>query len=488
MKPAVLAFAAALICGFVATDVALAQVGSVRSGDATAGREAEASRLQREAKKKAEEAKAAAAKAAAAAKKGGGAPPDPAALKAMAMTTATTAVKTKGDYCTVTDARIIGQGQVNSNGKVVKTTLVEAACSEGLGYVLSAREDGTADSNDCIAAAQPVDGQPSTISCILPANANPEKALQPALTKTGNKCEIDKAAPIGATPTSMLYEIVCKDSTGVVLVVSTPRSVDSKVTAANCLNAPAAGITCKLTTEEQNLAPSRALLAKSGKTCEVDKQRFVMAGQNGDYFEFACKSGEGFMLQADLKGDFLRTVGCGGAAGIGGGCTLTDAKLAATSDAALYTRLSKAAGFDCNVAKYGVFPQRAGVQEAVELSCTNRPDGGVLVTTKETSFVYNCGRSDIDGFKCSYSPIDAAYKAFTADLKSKNKVTCEVNGLRTIGVAADGFGYVETTCADGGQGFVIKYPKNKNAPEEVLVCSQAVGIGGGCKLASNLKK
>ena len=101
--------------------------------------------------------------------------------------------------------------------------------------------------------------------------------------------------------------------------------------------------------------PIKAMMTQSSKTCDISGTRYVLSTVDGsEYYEIACQSGEGFMLQVKAE-QLAKTIKCAEAAFVGGGCTLTDAREAETQQAGLYSSLAKKAGFDCDVAKYAAF-------------------------------------------------------------------------------------------------------------------------------------
>jgi hypothetical protein len=392
--------------------------------------------------------------------------------------------------CTVTASRFIGEGALADKTQVKS---YEVACQEGLGYVIIAKlkPAGTPIFFDCLTASRPgPDGKPSPTACKLPANANPSAGLQPLVDKTGHSCPVDKARAIGSSPEKNYYELACKDGQGVVLI--TPVTVGGPApTAENCLALGDGGgdLKCTLTTHEQQLAVVDQLAAASGRACTAKGRRFVGTMTSGDtYYEVACADGKGYMLAADSSGKLNQTVDCINATGIGGGCTLTDIRQAQTEESALYSRLAKKAGFDCQVSKYGVFPAKDASTEVVELQCANRPDGGVgIFPASGAPLVYDCLRAQNQGYRCSMSNEEALYPKLSAQLRAKNKPSCVVSGARPFGRTST-TDLIEVACADGGPGWVLEYPTASTEPSTLLNCAQAAaGGGGGCQLPTNRK-
>ena len=401
-----------------------------------------------------------------------------------------------GVACSLTDARFVGSSDEKKDGVKVTTAFFEVACSEGLGYIIQAKTDDSVPlTYDCVATSAPAigpDGKPqkNSLSCLLPGNANPVAGLQPLIAKMGSSCAIDQARYIGQSPTTAYYELACKSGAGMVLLAGMPATADRKITAMSCVAFGQSGKSCELTTPEQNLEPIKAMMTQSSKTCDISGTRYVLATVDGsEYYEIACQSGEGFMLQVKAE-QLAKTIKCAEAAFVGGGCTLTDAREAETQQAGLYSSLAKKAGFNCDVDKYGVFPVQGNDKEVVELACKNRPDGAVgifPVAAGVKTQILDCVRSQLSGYRCSYSKQELVYPKLTSSLKSLGKSTCTVSNVNMIG-RADTSEFLEVACSDGLPGWVIEYTAGVEAPKSVLSCTQAKGIGGGCKLPGNMLK
>jgi len=420
----------------------------------------------------------------------------PEAQRKIGMAKAPEIIAKSGLACGLTDARFVGSSDEKKDGVKVTTAFFEVACSEGLGYIIQAKTDGSVPlTYDCVATSAPVigaDGKPqkNSLGCLLPANANPVAGLQPLVAKTGSHCVVDKARYIGQSPTSAYYELACQSGAGMVMLAGLPATADRKITAMSCVAFGQSGKSCELTTPEQNLEPIKAMMAKSNKACDISGTRYVLSTVDGsEYYEIACQSGEGFMLQVKAE-ELAKTIKCAEAAFVGGGCTLTDAREAETQQAGLYSSLAKKAGFDCDVAKYAAFAVQGNDKEVVEMACKNRPDGAVGIFPTSAGVkpqILDCVRSQLSGYRCSFSKQELVYPKLTSSLKSLGKSSCTVSNVNMIG-RADTSEFLEVACSDGLPGWVIEFTTGVEAPKSVLSCTQAKGIGGGCKLPGNALK
>jgi hypothetical protein len=394
--------------------------------------------------------------------------------------------------CTVTDARLVGAG-VGPDKSQVKS--YEVACQEGLGLVILAKDKpGPGDQPsvyDCLLASQPSpDGKPASMACKLKANLNPTAAMQTFMNTAGAACTVDKQRSIGASAQLYIFEVACKDGEGYVLTV--PSKVGGPaVNATTCLAYGAGGnISCTLTTPAQEMSVVDALVASSGKPCTIKDKRYVLATTSGDtYYEVACTDGKGFMITSKPTGKFGETIDCIRAAQVGGGCTLSDTRLAETEESHLYSDLAKKAGFNCQVSKYSLYAAKDRSTDVVELACSNRPDGGVgIFPASGPPVVYDCLRAMNRGIPaCQYTPTSALFSTLTAQLKAKKSSSCVVSDARAM--KAPGRDLVEVACADGNPGYVLDYPGDSAGPPSLTNCVQIKAVPGAvCQFASNKQK
>jgi hypothetical protein len=388
--------------------------------------------------------------------------------------------------CTVTDARLIG------TDKKSNTSYYEVACQDSIGFAVIAKKDTAPQVFTCLESNNPApDGKPSALACILPGNADPKAGLKPFIAKAGAACDIQNARAIGSGAKNSYFEVACKDGAGFVLQTTAPANAAGEVVANSCLLYEDGGnVSCKLTDKATQLAIVDKLAAASGKNCQVKDKRYVLSTKTDNYFEVACTDGKGYMLQQTSAGGALaRTIDCAQAGFVNGGCTLTDSVAAQTEQAGLYTKLAAKGGFNCKVEKYGMLPSPDPKKEVVELKCSDRPEGAIAIFSAGPAVIYDCLTSELNGYRCSFSKSDTEFTRLSNELKGFGKGSCTVSGVRVVG-RNDTDGFVEVACSDGLPGWVLAYPVNVSQPKakEFLSCAQAKGIGGGCKLPTNIKK
>lgn len=390
-----------------------------------------------------------------------------------------------GVGCQVSDARLIGADKKSN------TSYYEVACQEGMGFALVAKKDAAPQAFTCLETGQVgADGKDNGLKCVLPANADAKQGLVPYLKKAGAACDLENARAIGTGNNNSYFEVACKGGAGYILQIAAPLKAEGEVTANSCLLYDETGnISCKLTDRATQLQIVNTLTTAANNGCAVKDKRYILSTKTDNYFEVQCDNGKGYVLQqTSATGALARAIDCANAPG-GAECTLTDTRAAKTEQAGLYTGLAKKAGFDCKVEQYGLLPSNDPKKEIVELKCANRPDGGIGIFSAAENRVYDCVAAELNGYRCSYTKLDVTFPRLSKDLVSYGKGSCVVSGARIIG-RTDAQGFVEVACADGLPGWVLAYPlgAGSDKPNELLSCLQAKGVGGGCKLPTNIKK
>ena len=393
------------------------------------------------------------------------------------MKEAPAAVQKAGIACTVTDAAYVGS---TNDGNAY-----EVACQQGLGYVVIAGKAPKA--YDCVATTEQ-----KTLACRLPANADPKQGLKPAIASAGVTCTPTAARYLGSSATTTVYEVACQEGPGFILQAPAAGAATASTLAIPCIQAPAK-MACTLTSKAQNDAYLASLVAKSGRACQVSGSRYMGTDSTSGvaYYEVGCGAQPGFVVGANKAGGFDHVLTCGQAQNLAGGCTLTSAAAVAGQQTADYTRMAKAAGFDCDVSKSRTVGQDSDHDEVVELACSNRPDGAVAMFPGRPAGrtrIYDCISAGHLGptAVCQLSSLQPLYVRMTAALYAKGRKTCQVSGARYIGTNGGG-DFVELACADGKPGFVVQLGTNYVA-KDILSCGEAKQAAMTCQLPTNLAR
>ena len=388
-----------------------------------------------------------------------------------------------GLTCELSDAYFIGEN------REAQTLIYEVACAAGsMGYVIQVAGDGLPIAFSCIEANTVLEGaEQATAPCMLPGNENPRSVMGPVLAKIGLQCTPESARAIGKNPSNTYIEVQCQGGTGYIVTTSNPFDATGEVTAQNCLryDEGPSNVRCTLVDTSVRLAVVDRYAQQAANGCVVTDRRFVGVFQGGStYFESSCEDGKGYVYKIDTSGELLETIDCVRAASmLEGGCKLTDAREALTEQAQLYTVLANAAGSDCNVERYALFPTRTPEQEAVELVCRDGSGAiGVFYRGGAGDRVFSCGHGPLAGFACSLTT-DRGYDYLTEDLIDLNLNDCVVSDSSVLGQNPSGRMLMEVACTDGFKGYVIEYEL-----EPELKCVEAVNCvtAGICKLPGNI--
>ena len=398
-------------------------------------------------------------------------------------------VRTAGLDCQLADARFIGE---SGGAKVAKEDFYEVACSGGEGFIIAKTSLTDVSTATCLEMARPVrHGKPDPLRCALPANADPELGLLPFISKVRPDCAPSGARFIGHSATQTAFEVACHGGAGYVLITAAPPRLDGPVAGEPCIAIPAnSALDCKLTTSKAETEVIDRLVAKSGKNCEIKDRAYLGSSDDGaTFYEVSCVSGKGYILEQAHSGSLAQATECAMADRvIPGGCQLTSTSQAKALQAAAYSRMAKAANFDCEVSEYGYLPSVGEGKDVVELACSNRPDGGIgLISASGMDSVIDCAYARFFGYRCILSTVSGANVALTGDLKALGESNCTVADARPMGITAERHGFTEVSCAGRTRGYVIEYNLRPLTPISVLSCSAATRIGTGCHLPGNVE-
>ncbi len=387
--------------------------------------------------------------------------------------------------CQVSDARLIGKVAEDKKKGAPATSLYEVACGSAMGYLVQSTGTTTPTAFSCLEANYPAEVATKAANpCMLPANLDPKAALAADLAKINVQCVPESARGIGQSKTSTYLEIACQGGVGYIVVASAPYDGAKKIEAQNCLNfdGQSGNIKCMLGDPAARMAVVDKYAAADGKNCAVKDRRFVGTATDGaNFFEASCADGKGYIYKISAAGALTTTYECAKAQGVLGGCTLTDARQAATEQAGLYTRLAKAAGSSCNVEKYAIFPAGAG-EDIVELVCTGGTGGVGIFKAGGKGEVLDCGHALVAGYRCGLNKAGSGYDALTADLKKFQATTsCVVSNSRLAAKTAKGTLLLEVACSDGLKGYMIEYTTGP----VTAVSASGCAFTGGCKLPGN---
>ena len=252
---------------------------------------------------------------------------------------ATALVKAMPLNCDVTDAIRFAEGPATYDGKTVQTHTYEAACSNGMGYFLIARDtlpptgltcfgvDATRKA-DLAAKRNPAD------ACGLPGNTELKISAAKMLASAGiSTCKVKGYQYQGQSAASRVEfdEVACDDGQGYMMLVALPGA-QFPVRAQTCNQSAQRGLPCQLSgngTVSTSPQAFRDALVKNKVVCDASDTSTRIIGQQANVkryvVEFACwqypRGLVAFIPVEDSKAPF-ETMDCPTAAKHGATCAL----------------------------------------------------------------------------------------------------------------------------------------------------------------------
>jgi hypothetical protein len=280
------------------------------------------------------------------------------------------------------------------------------------------------------------------------------------------------------------YEIACKDALGYIVAlkdkVPVPTTYDCVIMSAPGPDGKPNPSACIL---PGNLNPGAGLnadVAAAGRTCSIDKARYIGSTEDQNLYEVACHEGDGYILRlAKAPGGAPIATMCAvfGTAGqvkctlippeqqmasidhlasaIGKACTVKDRRyVGSTADLTDFFEVAcgEGSGYMLQVDSHGKVQQAIDCVKAVNLA-----GGCTLTDTRQAQTEQN-----------------ATY----ADLAKKAGFDCAVSKYADFPARADGAEVVELACSNRADGGVGIFPV-KGAPQ-VLDCLHAGAQGYAC--------
>jgi hypothetical protein len=204
--------------------------------------------------------------------------------------------------CELTDAEQVGSGKTVVSNQAVDIGLYEAACSNGMGYLLTLVGKASASGISCFAASatQPGDtSDPAKVDtkCHLPADQDINVVATTVMRNAGTACDAHgvKWLGQGGSPVLDYTEVACGEGKGFVLRTPAPGSIGATIDVLSCSDAAIHGANCQMSAPAVAAAPAPAAtggvplaegprpdlqwfkdaLSKHAVSCDVKKARVV---------------------------------------------------------------------------------------------------------------------------------------------------------------------------------------------------------------------
>ena len=233
-----------------------------------------------------------------------------------------------GVSCQVTEAARLGV-------TAQQALTFEAVCASGPGYLAVAATPPQ--SFNCLELA----GQAMTTrerdpaadvgqQCTLPVNQNAIPVISAYATEAGIACTVDQASAFAKTDAGeLIYEVGCAEEDGYWIT-----KAGAAWDVSPCFDLILQNDKCRFSTAAESAgAWKRVLAGTEAAPCDVQQARRVGRDAQGlTVYEVKCVVGEGYFARVDAGNKAQRVHACAQAANIGGGCTLTTAAPAATTE------------------------------------------------------------------------------------------------------------------------------------------------------------
>ncbi len=300
-----------------------------------------------------------------------------------------------GVTCTPTNARYLGASAT--------TSVYEAACQEGPGYILQAPLPGLTAATVAIPCIQAT----GTMACTLTTAAQNQMYLAALAAKAGRTCQISASRYMGSdTKTgTAYYELGCGAQPGFVLGANKTGGVDRVL---SCTEAKSLAGGCTLTDATKVAAQETADYTRRAKAagfnCDVSKTRSIgQDASGGAVVELACSNRPDGMVAVFpvAAAGRVQLVDCvrSGEFGQNGACQLTTP----TSVYAKYSAALAAKGrSSCKVSGARYLGRTPSQTDFVETACSDGKPGWVVELTQgdQVKSLLNCGQAKAAGLAC----------------------------------------------------------------------------------------
>ena len=240
-------------------------------------------------------------------------------------------------------------------------------------------------------------------------------ATQAQLTAANVSCTLTDAANPGLIGESQVYEAVCADAEGYILIASTPPQAFSCIelagTAAIARSRDAAadvGQQCVLPANQNGLAIIGGWARSAGAACTIDEAQAIgKSDANNMVYEVGCAGADGYWLEKTATGWDLKD--CLQIGLQGGSCRFTTA---AEQAQGFQAKLAGTDASDCAVTQVRMMGQNANGR-FYEAKCSAEGQGYIARVSNEgvTQQVYACATAQRIGGGCTLTVVPAAAPA-----------------------------------------------------------------------------
>lgn len=280
--------------------------------------------------------------------------------------------------------------------------------------VMPGRIGGDQNDRDAEAARRRDRQRPQRPDAAAPTRTPEEikAAAQAQLTASNLTCELTDASNPGLIGEAQVYEAVCNNAEGYILIASTPPQAISCIELAGTAaiarsrdpNADV-GQQCVMPANQNGLAIIGGWARDAGASCTIDEAQAIgKSDDNNMVYEVGCTGADGYWLEKTSAGWDLKD--CLQVNAMGGTCRFTTAQEQADGFEA---KLAGTAAAGCDVTQIRLMGSNANGR-FFEAKCAAEGEGYVarVSPTGETQQIYPCAAAQRIGGGCTLTVVPAA--------------------------------------------------------------------------------
>jgi len=293
-----------------------------------------------------------------------------------------------------------------------------------------------------------------------------------------------------------VYEVACQDGLGYVIIArqkggAPPASIDC-MTATLPVGGKPNPFACKLSGDADSAKGLISVMARSGRTCAVDKSRYLGSTEDQNIYEVTCGEGRGYILAAaKTPGGPVTATTC---LAFGPDSNLKCILLTPEEQLGLVAGLVATSGKPCAITNRRYLGSNAAHHDFVEVACSSGkgymlevdPAGKLASATdclQAGGMGGGCALTDARQAEIAPSgPYSELAKATYTDQARTAGFDCAVSKYADFPPRPNGAEVVELACSNRPDGGVALFPSTGRP--EVWDCLRAQAEGYTCTFSS----
>jgi hypothetical protein len=329
---------------------------------------------------------------------------------------------------------------------------------------------------------------------VSPEERKAGMSAAPALIQAGHiPCTLTDARLMGkgAGPDKVMttyYEVACKEGLGYVLAAKdktpAPAAYDCVVMSTPGPDGKPNPSACKLPGNANPAAGLTAVVARTGRTCTVDKARYIGSSPDQSFYEVACHEGAGYILQWPKAADATPVASM--CLAFGASSNVKCELIPPAEQMVVVDQLVAASGKACTIKDRRYIGSTPDHSDYFEVACA---DGkGFMIEADgvgKLKQAVDCAKAANIGGGCTLSDTREAQteqNAIYSDLAKKAGFDCAVAKYADFPAKADNTEVVELACSNRADGGIGMFPPAGGKPV-VFDCLRAQAEGYRCSFS-----